>query len=74
MATRREQLCAEAIMDQDAAKAEAVTFSTAIQPPCKHHTTSIEPSKDKSFCLVKVAGEQDATLPEKPGPLQPLLL
>jgi acyl-CoA reductase-like NAD-dependent aldehyde dehydrogenase len=37
-----------------------LTFSTTIQPPYKHHTTSIEPTKDKSLCSNKVASETDA--------------
>ena len=31
----------------------ALAFSTTIQPPYNHHTTSIEPTKDKSACSIK---------------------
>jgi hypothetical protein len=32
---------------------------------------SVEPAKDKSLCSIKAASEQDATLAQKLGQLQP---
>ena len=41
--------------------------------PYKHHTTSIDPTKDGSSCSIKVSGEKDAELAQKLGQLQPFL-
>ena len=58
---RRYEFCA----------AETQVFSTTRQPPYKHHTTSIEPTKDKSLCSNKVTSENDAESAQKLGLLQP---
>jgi hypothetical protein len=50
-----------------------LAFSTTIHSPYKHHTTSIEPSKDGSSCSVKVSGEKDAELAQKLRQLQPFM-
>jgi hypothetical protein len=50
-----------------------LAFSTTIQPSYKHHTTSIEPTKDKPLCSNKVAGEEDATSAQKLGRRQPFV-
>jgi hypothetical protein len=52
------------------------TVSTTLQPHYKHHTNSIEPTKDKSPCSIKVAGEKAAELAHFSlllGQLQPFM-
>jgi hypothetical protein len=39
--------------------------------PLVHHTTSIDPTKDKSLCSNKVTSENDAESAQKLGLLQP---
>ena len=56
-----------------ARKTPIETFSTTIQPSYKHHTTSTEPTKDKSPYSVKVASEKGAKSAQKLGQRQPFM-
>jgi hypothetical protein len=42
-----------------------LAFSTSIQPPYKHHTTSVELTKDKPLCSNKVAVRKTPSWPRR---------
>ena len=75
-AARRLQPRAHAAAGEPVPQHEGVTgavsaFSATIQPPYNHHTTSIEPTKDKSPFSINVTCVKGAVSAQKLGQLQP---
>jgi hypothetical protein len=52
---------------------EAQVRKTPCWPLVDHNTASIEPTKDRSLCSIKVVSEKNAELAQKLGQLQPFI-